>query len=265
MLRRSYVIVVMLVAFGTTARTQTSLDITRELRSENWNDRTKAYRALNAQRLTPEIESAFIALLDKEDSPGSRPVADPKIENAAGYEGPLDYFDYVASLQETIMQILERDPERNDGWLALFRSAYGAPSDLTAWFAKHADRTMNYFLSTAQGKTTDTSIPQRARAVRVLGQIARYENDPATNHHLQQNARRSVDSVIRFLLADPNETIRGTAVLTLSEIGGEEDLAILDRVAATDSYFDPDRGYEIRMDARLATEIIRKRLATQPK
>ncbi len=232
-------------------------DIAAKLRSENWMERAEAYNALTQQKgRSPEEDRALVALLLKENAFRQTPAgAHPDPDDID--DGP--FVEYVSSLEGTVQEIAQRNPGRADVWPALLGSGYGAPSELTRFFAAHADKTAPYFLAAAEGKVSGANKPDIFVA---LAQIMSYERDPATSHHLSTADVQFIERTIRQGLEDADIPARMGALAALGMIGNADDLKFLDQVAATDPTFDSEQKYyPIRISARAAADALRRRLS----
>jgi len=258
-------IVYLLLAFcmvGAPASAQITPIIKNQLQSPDWEDREKAYKTLAEQKSpSPEAKKALIDLLQLEDAPESYPPIPPELIGNKEYEGPLGWMDYVSRLMETVMQIVEREPRRQDALKALCDNHdYGVPSDISDWFAKHGDQTANYFLAAATGKITGLSAPHQAHAIEVLAQIIKWERTPGTAHRLNPSDVQLLDQAIRTEMDDSRHEVRQSAIWALGTTGTSDDLALLDRIVTTGG-----QGGEDKDLAKSAAIVIRRRIATDKK
>lgn len=233
------------------------------LKSIDWREREHAYRSLTSKtNRTPEEDAALVALLLKEENPGSVSAAAPPSPDANAdkdHEGGGDFEQYLDSLVDTVKSIADEDPERSDVWPGLLAIAsYNGDAVMMPWLAKHADKVAPYFLAVAQGANQKYS---RAGALIGLAKIMSHELDPATAHHLNPGYLRLLEATIRQALNDPDELVRIQAITALGIMGVRDDLGLLDRIAATDPFYDSEHDYyPYRTNALLAARALRRRL-----
>jgi hypothetical protein len=164
------------------------------------------------------------------------------------------------------MSIAEKQPRRNDVWAALLNSPYDPESAFARWLASHGDKATPFVLASA----TNGDESARADALVVLAQIVAFERKSAPARHLAPEELQVIEKVISAGLAAPEPVIRQQAVKGITLVGNHDDLAILDRIAATDPYALPGAGrhgetvFLVRDAAREASERLRLRLTQQP-
>lgn len=239
------------------AQGQLQPDVTAKLQSAHWQEREVAYKSLAQEKTrSPDEDTALVALLLKENAFRRQPEgAHPDPDDIDDGE----FVQYTSSLSGTVQEIAEKNPERPDVWPALLGSAYGAPSDLTKFFAAHADKTASFFLAAANGNLPGPSMPDVLVA---LAQIVSYERDPAEHHHLSIADVQLIERTIRDRMYNPDIVTRMGAVDALGIIGNADDLKLLDEMAATDPTYDSDsKYYPLRVVARSAAEDLRRRLS----
>jgi len=259
MLRASLLFFI-LCFIGVSAHGQTMAEISAQLRSNTWLDREKAFHVLaNRPPVSrAEAEAAIVTLLQTENSPDSTPAIDPDVANRTDHDGPLDYERYVSALLNSVMEIADREPQRSDVWRALLDTrGYGAPSKLSLWFAKHGDKTANYFLGAARSGAAGVSFQETA--ITVLAEMIAFERSPATKHTLASSDVQLLEETIRSPQSSSTVGVRMEAIKALGEFGTVADLQMLDRIAATDSYSE-DGIYFYRIVARFAAQAIRTRI-----
>jgi hypothetical protein len=240
-------------------------EIAGELNSVSWTERASAFQTL-AQDVnrSPEVNAALVALLVKED----------EIVRAAFLDGPgasekygEAYGEYVSLVGETVQKIADDQPETAGVWSALLRMPYNPDSMFGRWLASHGDKTANFLLSTAQ---RNDHYFQKWDALTVLAQIVSYENNSSTVHRLNQSDVRVIDATVRAGLDDTDDLVRYTAVMALAIMGTRDDVARLEKIAASDPQVITSGGlsgteirFPIREAAKDAASRLKKRLAAQ--
>jgi hypothetical protein len=240
-------------------------DLAVRLQSTDWRERAAAYRYLaDEKNRTADENSALVALLLSEKTPALRPATGPSAPDDSSendHDPNPDFVQYMDSLVHTVMEVADREPKRSDVWPALLAVAsFDGNSVMMPWFARHSDQVAPYFLAAAKNSFSG----QRGGALIGLAKIASYERDPMTIHHLGQSDVQLLDRTIRDNLDSADVVVRMQAIAAVGIMGNADDLNLLDRIAASDTYYDAANDlYPYRVSARVAAKNIRKRLASQ--
>jgi hypothetical protein len=254
---------------------QLSPDLIANLQSSDWKARQKGFRALvDEKALSHDEEAALAALLLRELAPmPDAPQVPPELDQRPDNDHLIDPAreQYIGSLVTTVMAIADKDPDVPGVWPALLGMAsYDGHSGMMPWLASHSGRTAPYFLACAKG---EAPCRRPYNALVGLAKIINYERDPSTQHHLSSSDVQTLNRTIREKLdetaakgkpREADELMRMQAIEALGVIGDDDDLKLLERIAATDPYYDSENHYyPYRFDAATAASVLRKRLAAQ--
>jgi hypothetical protein len=239
---------------------QLATNVTAGLRSAHWNERYAAYRALAAKENRSRAEdTALVALLAQEPELIGREI---------GSENPGEgYAEYEGQLQDTVAKIAEKDPERADVWPLLATCYNDGDTAFGRWIATHADKTVGLIEPCA--KSTNTFF--RANGLTSLAQIVAYERQPGTARHLDSKKVQVLEAEVRAGLGDSDAAVRMEAATALAIMGTQDDIAVLQNIAATDPYFDPQIAaqgpqyspYSVRVNAGYAIKRLETKLKVQ--
>jgi len=201
------------------------------LRSENGEERSKAFERLRSDRTalrSASVKTALVDLLDREN------------QRAASGEGE-DYAEYKGKLAETVVSIADWSDSRQ---VCILANSANPPKQL----ADHARIAVPCLLK----KLKTAPVLERGPVFATLVQaLAKGRN------RLDSDTSRTLQQAILSGLHDSDASVRISTVKALGRFGGEDMIPELKVVADTDP--DPSEGYAIRKWAGEAIAAIQKR------
>jgi hypothetical protein len=247
---------IILVASISAMQTGVPPEVSTQLESPDWSIRNAGFESLIALPPSPEVETALILLLLREDPLQAARMRNTNKDPALDGEG---YGEYFLALSGTVNQIAENDPARPGVWTALF----GFPC-VPRWQGTYDERRASCLIDVMEGKE---SVYPRGQTAEDLGKVLQDERDPKKPHHLSPPEVAALDRIIRRELRDRDDEVRSWACFFVAETGTLKDLPVLQRIAKTDPAArtgeDGKVHYWIREHAPRDINILRARFTRQ--